>query len=73
MTTDPHRAPDVPLAEVAAEDPAESVQHEAEATEGLDAVGAGDPGLDNDEPPADPAITSVTGMGPVSAGDDLTI
>lgn len=64
-----HRAVDVPLAEVAAEDPAVSIEHESEATTGPVDLGA----ADNDTPPEEPTLTSLQGLGPVSDGDDLTI
>jgi predicted flap endonuclease-1-like 5' DNA nuclease len=66
-----HEGVDVPLGEVAAEDPRESVEHEVEATESLEAPEA--PEVDNDTPPRESPLTTITGMGPVSDGDDLTI
>lgn len=71
---------EVSFAEVAAEDPEESLAHEAEA---LDAIEDADPTAPEDfvadgqtayDPEAikrGPSITSIYGGGPVGQGDDL--
>lgn len=64
-----HHPVDVSLAEVAHEDPTTSVEREADAT------GDPVPGAEssNDTAPEEPSISTVTGIGPVSDGDDLAI
>ena len=64
---------DVSFAEVAAEDPDESVAHEAEATEPVETVEPPADGVesDNDAPPQTPTISSVMSGGPVGDGDQL--
>ena len=64
----------VSFADVAAEDPDESVAHEAEATEvidGADGVAGTDGESANDSPPAQPTIASIMGGGPVNDGAEL--
>lgn len=67
---------DVSYAQVAAEDADESVAREAEALDGP----GGEGGLDeaeqessNDDPPEQPTISTMMGVGPVGEGDDVSI